>query len=183
MDPGLGEGSGIQRVDRGERLEVLVDDRVAGISAEPRKVRTPGNGVAHERRELLDPSVDLRNRNAGAMEQILELHLVTKREVELGVDPVSANEQVELVGGGCHVDEPVRSPARLRGYGFDRSSQLRPHPRSDRRLGLDRRVLCSVSVHGLPNLRRLDCLINCSRGLAAGAKGHRPDRHSPSNNS
>jgi hypothetical protein len=87
----------------------------------------------------------LRDRYPSAVQQILEPHLMAQRERQLGVDPIPPDQQPPGGPADGRIDEPVRTPARLRRDRVHRAPQLGLDPPGD-----DSLVLTLRDTHDRP---------------------------------
>ena len=72
-----------------------------------------GRPIGDERPRLIDPSVDVRDRDAVLLEQPLAQHLVFERKGAAEIEPVTADVQLEQLAVAFDVEEPDRSPPWL----------------------------------------------------------------------
>ena len=140
----LGEGPDVEGVHAGQDLEVVVDGAGPVGVAGAGEVLLTTDAVHDVGHGVVDPAVDLRGRDAVAVELVLQGHLVGEREDQRHVGAVAAHHQLEPFAVALDVGEPHRPPPRLAVDVDDGASEVRLQPLPDA-LGL----LPSGVAHGV----------------------------------
>ena len=90
-DAGAAVPVGVELVQAGEDAHVLVHHRRPLVVGGGVEVVLAGHAVGDERARIVGPAVDVGDRNAVLLEQLLELHLVLEREERRRIGPVAAH--------------------------------------------------------------------------------------------
>ena len=142
-DAGARVRLGVELVDPGEDPHVLVHDTGALLVGRRVEVVLARHHVDHEGARFVDPAVDVRDRDAVGLEQLLERHLVLEREEGRRVGAVAPHHDRRLLAVAVDVDEPHRPPPGLLADPDDGPARVLAEPLGDLVVG---------AVHGHPRV-------------------------------
>ena len=129
--PGIHEGTGRQRVQSGEDLQVVIDDGNTLCVGTTLEVVAPADAVHHVGARFVDPPVHGGDGDAVLGHGRLQPHLVVEGEHELHVGAIAANDQFEGLAVAFDVDEPHGTPTSLTGDVGDPTTDVRLDPPHD----------------------------------------------------
>src|SRR6202011_421428 len=81
--------------------------------------------------QLVDPAVHLWDEHALAVQEVVEAHLVLERPGRLGVTAIASHHQPQDLAVAVDVDEPLRTPSRLRPEARHRAADIGGQPIND----------------------------------------------------
>lgn len=114
-DAGFDERKGIDGVEAGELLHVLVDNAIAVRIADSLEVRLAGHSLHQDRIDELgglEISEQVRHWEAALLHQLVKRVFVSQRK-SLGIGAVAAQDQWDHLAIAFEVDEPGRTPTKL----------------------------------------------------------------------